>query len=416
MMSRTQQTILLVLALVTGLMLGNGFSLLYQLTPEPPRYRPPHPWRSIPLEDRTVQVGFIAPDTESLEKWITVKELVEEDFNQYLGSLGYKIEFELLMDDGEGRAGVHLEKVQGFKSMDINLVIGGFLEQQVNGSLRYINDNEMILLSPSSRSSQYEIGADSLYRLSVPEEYGNPVICEALQRTGADSIILVYPESRKVAPLRTVLVEKGVNVIGEVKSNPVNLSETFSQLEEISGGSGAGPNTVILFTFPDQLGFLVENWDNYPNVCGLRWVYGDEPVELFTDDSMNYPDNMDLTLVTLAPVMSERYISVSERYENMTGVPMDYQSACAYDAAYISAMSILQCQSRGGEDIVKVLPDVADRFFGVSGWTRLDENGDRKYCSYEIWSIKSSSDFTPSLMGRYDGVSDRYTWYDGVGP
>jgi len=52
------------------------------------------------------------------------------DYNAYAAMLGYDVDFEFLIDDAQAQAAVHLEKVQGFKSIDVNVFIGGGYSSQ----------------------------------------------------------------------------------------------------------------------------------------------------------------------------------------------------------------------------------------------------------------------------------------------
>jgi branched-chain amino acid transport system substrate-binding protein len=38
---------------------------------------------------------------------------------------------------------------------------------------------------------------------------------------------------------------------------------------------------------------------------------------------------------------------------------------------------------------------LSDTYFGVTGWTKLDENGDRVHWDYDIWAISENN-------GNYD--------------
>src|SRR4030042_1996392 len=79
-----------------------------------------------PLDGKTIQIGYISSTTVGLETApALVHELMQNDYNEYAAKLGYDVEFQYLIDDATGQAAVHLEKVQGFKSMDINVFIGG---------------------------------------------------------------------------------------------------------------------------------------------------------------------------------------------------------------------------------------------------------------------------------------------------
>ncbi|MEM3907471.1 MAG: hypothetical protein QXZ17_11525, partial [Nitrososphaerota archaeon] len=58
-----------------------------------------------------------------------------------------------------------------------------------------------------------------------------------------------------------------------------------------------------------------------------------------------------------------------------------------------------------------VLPRVADMYFGVGGWTTLNENGDRKYPTYNLYQVvKENGKIDWKIIGFYDGVTDSITW------
>ena len=78
------------------------------------------------LQGKTIQIGYISSTTVGLETATPlVQDIMVPDYNAYATLMGYDVEFEYLIDDATGQAAVHLEKVQGFKSMDINAFIGG---------------------------------------------------------------------------------------------------------------------------------------------------------------------------------------------------------------------------------------------------------------------------------------------------
>ena len=90
----------------------------------------------IPLQGKTVQIGYISSTTAGLETATPlVKDIMQLDYNEYLEKLGYDVEIEYLIDDATGQAAVHLEKVQGFKSMDVNVFIGGGWSSQAQAAL-----------------------------------------------------------------------------------------------------------------------------------------------------------------------------------------------------------------------------------------------------------------------------------------
>jgi hypothetical protein len=60
---------------------------------------------------------------------------------------------------------------------------------------------------------------------------------------------------------------------------------------------------------------------------------------------------------------------------------------------------------------MEVLPDIASRYYGYSGWCQLDEAGDRANANYEIWGYGLVND-EPSFVkyGWYDMWTDTMYW------
>ena len=119
-----------------------------------------------PLEGTTVQLGYVSSTTAGLETTVPhVEEMMTVDYNAYAAELGYDVDFIYLIDDATGQAAVHLEKVQGFKSMDVSTFIGGLWSSQAQAALSYVNDNDMLMWSSSSTSPLLAIADDNLLRM-----------------------------------------------------------------------------------------------------------------------------------------------------------------------------------------------------------------------------------------------------------
>ena len=98
----------------------------------------------------TVEIGVIAPD--GVNEYAGIIMIANEDINDYMASNGLDYSFTYVLEDAEGQTAIQLEHLQNFRSMGINLLIGGGWLSQDQASLSYINDNDMLLFSPSSTS------------------------------------------------------------------------------------------------------------------------------------------------------------------------------------------------------------------------------------------------------------------------
>jgi ABC-type branched-subunit amino acid transport system substrate-binding protein len=59
-------------------------------------------------------------------------------------------------------------------------------------------------------------------------------------------------------------------------------------------------------------------------------------------------------------------------------------------------------------DLVKnAFVNEADNYFGASGNTQLDENGDRAFGNYDFWAVKAdSTGYSWKRVARYNSLND----------
>ncbi|MDH5791718.1 MAG: hypothetical protein OEZ44_05985, partial [Candidatus Bathyarchaeota archaeon] len=114
--------------------------------------------------EKTVQIGVIAPN--GIDEYAAIISIANDDINDYMASKGLDYRFTYIIEDAQGNAALHLEQVQSFRSMGINLLIGGGWPVQAQASLSYVNDNEMLLFSPSGTLVDLSIANDNFFRLA----------------------------------------------------------------------------------------------------------------------------------------------------------------------------------------------------------------------------------------------------------
>ncbi len=98
-----------------------------------------------------IRIGLIQNLMDQKDDYNEIVEIFQQDFREYLSSLDLdevfsvnRIYVELYRDTSDFR-----KKLDAFRAMAMNLIIGGDDESLVIDSLPYIQKNEMILLSPA---------------------------------------------------------------------------------------------------------------------------------------------------------------------------------------------------------------------------------------------------------------------------
>jgi branched-chain amino acid transport system substrate-binding protein len=371
-----------------------------------------------PLEGTTVQFGYVSSTTAGLETTVPhVEEMMTVDYNEYAAILGYDVDFIYLIDDATGQAAVHLEKVQGFKSMDVSTFIGGLWSSQAQAALSYVNDNDMLMWSSSSTSPLLAIADDNLLRMCPTDLIQAPAISRMLLSRGIEAVIVIqrgdawadgiynYFEPAYEAE-GGVILEK-IRYAGE----STEFSNYLQTAEDIASDAvaeyGAGKVAIEVIAFSESV-TMVTQAEDFPTVYSLPW-FGSDGTALTTqhvDDAPDQTTHIGLFSTVAAPAASEKFLSLWDRYEALVSQPYGYYSACAYDIGWILTMTTLSAQSSDAVDLIPLQEPTAFNQFGASGWNKLNVDGDRYGSNYQIWSY----DPEPYVVGLYDGVTDTVTW------
>ena len=67
-------------------------------------------------------------------------------------------------------------------------------------------------------------------------------------------------------------------------------------------------------------------------------------------------------------------------------IPESY-ALTAYDALWIATFVNLDAVPDNDKSIEMAMDTLTDTYYGISGWTILNDQGDRKYWDYDIWKV-----------------------------
>ena len=415
---------LAIVLLVVGLVVGAGAG--YMLKPETPGTGDGDIIEVVvaPLEGKTIQIGYVASTTVALETTTPlVQDIMMPDYNVYAAKLGYDVDFDYLIDDATSQAAVHLEKVQGFKSMDINVFIGGGWSSQAQAALSYCNDNDMLMWSSSSTSPLLAIDNDNLYRMCPTDLIQAPAIAAMLKAHGIKAVVVMYRGDAWADGIYNyfepsfiagggVIVEK-IRYAGEAAEFSNYLQTADDLLETTIAEYGAEHVGFEIISFAECVIMATQAVD-YPSVYGVTWFGSDGTTlsQQLCDDAPEQAVHIRLHSTYAAPAESEKFNDLYDRYYGLVSQPFGYYSACSYDIGWVLTESMLASQSTDATILIPIQHDTAFNNFGASGWNRLDEYGDRYGSNYQIWSYKYDGDVVkPYVSGLYDMVTGGVTWY-----
>ena len=382
-----------------------------------------------PPENGVIDIGYIVSTTASLETCVPFfKQIIEPDINEYVKSLGQNFTFNFVIKSGDGHREIHLEKVKELKSQGINVFLGGLYSSQAQAALDYVNENDMLMVSPSSTSPLLAIPDDRLYRI-CPTDYDlvNPLV-EMFDAWGSEAIIVVqrgdswadgiYDDFEDGWLDRGKVIIERIRYSAEVTEFSTVLAELDGLIAENAEEYGYERISVLTLMF-SELVVLVSQTPDYPDTRKVVWMRVDSGGcggGGMLDDTYGLWKDLGLFAAYGNPI-SEGPIweSLDARFTELVDQPAGYFTGTKYDAAWLIALSIIQTGSTEAGVIARALPEVAGSYYGATGSCELDENGDRMSSSYHIpGPFDRDGVYGYQNYGRFDGETGIMTWFDDV--
>lgn len=384
----------------------------------PPPQPPPTPMGH-PLDGQTVTIGVIAPTVEGFGDVFEIINSAENSINYAYGNLDYDVTFDFIVECAEDSPELHLEKVQYFNSMGVNLLIAGFWSVQASHSLDYVNENGMLMFSPLSTSSYLAYEGDNLFRLCPDDTKSIPAMVQMMHSMGIQRIIIIHSNqgyiNEKIDALEACCPEiiQATVPYGEFDANILEQAEE----EAIDAGFEGDETAGILLLSGTEWESVVNTVDpvSHPIIYSKTW-FSHEGILFDTEMSEVDPVKCsDLRL--LSPISTaERSLYWEWFLSNVLQGNEDidnYFDACLYDIAWIYAKSILMAASTDTETIKYIIPWNSGQHFGASGNGELNLAGDRYSSNYEIWGHGLEEGVYGWYgYGYYDHHLECMVWYD----
>jgi branched-chain amino acid transport system substrate-binding protein len=338
-----------------------------------------------------------------------------KDINDYFAShrLPYRIEVEFKV---AGDKVSHLDRVKEFQSEGIRLLLAGRWSSAAQYSLSYINANNILMLSPSCTATNLAIQGDNLFRLCPDDSYLGTALAHAV-KTRVDKVVIIQRGDDWGNGVNAAFTSEykalGGSVLGNFVYDPNLPTPDYSScingaLTAINGYVNAG---VVLFAYNEAVQILNLANSNYPLILGHTWFGGDG-----TANSQYIVSNAgDLAaLVGLYSVLpggkGPNWASVKSRYESATNNIFSTYTAYEYDIYWLYALSVAKVWSTNPSAVKWVLPSVAAKYNGASGYSILNKYGDRINPGFEIWGYSKVDITVQSIKVGSINTSNVVTW------
>lgn len=367
--------------------------------------------REHPLEGNTIHIGCITPDgLEPKQRYY--KELIEKDINNYVKELGIDVYFEFILKDAMGSDSTHLNKVQELDSEDIKLFIGGSWSDMAQASLDYVNNNNMLMVSDSSTYPEVAIAGDNLYRFCTTDFSQAKALGDIVYDFGIEYVAVADDELLEWSNIyyeafKEKYEANGGEIIGRTLSNE-EIEPVVSEAISLHGERKVGSVVLVWMS-----GHVIQMVQDYPGLSSVYWFGMGElgRNQGIIDEAGGFQTQIRLFSPEGSASGSGRWKEFEGKYLDIMGDTPTYYEGTAYDAAWCIALTILETGSIEVEVVKEVLPMVSARYYGVTGWCKLNEDGDRVPRVFDIWGYAEvNGEHTFMKYGEYNFNTATTIW------
>jgi branched-chain amino acid transport system substrate-binding protein len=415
--------VLMVVLIVAGLVIGTGIGYYAS----PPKIETITQTKEViksPLDGLTVKIGCVAGTVEDLNiNTPLIKDIALADLNAYAKTLGLNTKFDVLIDNAGGQASTHLEKIQAFKSMGIDMVIGSGWSSMISASKNYVDTNDMLLFSTGSTSPLLNV-VDNIFRLCPTDFVQGPAISEILYSWGIKGLIIIHRGDSWGDGLYNIISveypKRGGEIIvrvryaSEVKEFSSYLQTADDKAKEAIAKYGAEHVGVWIGAFSSDLLTVITQAADYPNLMKILW-FGCEDAGRSSLVIDQVPQAVLQKLRIMSSLMGPsggwKWDDFQTRFTKMLNIVPGFYEGNYPDLIGIIGRSVIATGSSNAMNVKTAFAKVASDYFGVTGWCDLDAAGDRKPGVFDIWGYAVVDGKTTFLKyGEYDARDLSMTW------
>jgi branched-chain amino acid transport system substrate-binding protein len=284
-------------------------------------------------------------------------------------------------------------------------VIGPQTSSEAAAVRDYANAHNIILISQGSTASSLAIAGDNLFRLAPNDKLEGAAIAALMRADGIDTIVPVWRNDAGNIGLHDSTTAAFTAAGGTVAPgllydiNTTNFTAAVNALgasvRSIKNSKPSAKIAIYIASFEEAVSiFNRARLDT--DLASVRWYGGDGVVQsqaiLADANAAAFADATQFTApnVGLDDATKDVWKPVADAIQARVGFAPDAYSLSVYDAAWVIALSFIE--SRGSSDTRREsFVRNIQRYWGVTGSTALDANGDRKSGNFDFWTVQNGA-------------------------
>lgn len=381
---------------------------------------------------RTIKIGVLVPlageGSSTGESVNAALETALVDINNYLADVKSGCQVQLVVGDTESDSLTTIQRYTDLKDQGIRCIIGPCISANVAAVRDLAGQDDMLIISPASVASSLSLPDDNVFRL-VPDMAGQGEAMTALLNDDGIEVILpvvrddlwghdlLQATSQQFLLSRKTVAEAITYPVSTSDFSPVitSLTEKLDQLLETYA-----PEKTGIYMLSYNEGTAIMHLASATASLGtVRW-YGSsayaENKTLPPDwDAAAFAQNTQLTNPAFGydPASSDKWEPLLAMLEAELGRKPEIYALAAYDALWLATYSYLSAGVDANvATLKKALNTQAGMYFGATGRTTLNANGDRAFSTYDFWGIHwITNDWLWAIVARYNNATGELVRY-----
>ena len=353
-------------------------------------------------------------------------ELAQHDIAGYLNQLAIEKKVTVEILDTKTDTAEALKQLKVLYDKGIRLVIGPYTSAELAAIKPFADSHGILVISPSSVAVSLAIPNDNVFRFVSSDVLQGKAMTKMLIE---DKVKVIVPLVRDdvwgrdlLASTRRDFMAAGGKVHTPVMYSP-KMTDFIPLLSKLDSNVAAelnlydpGELAVYLVSLSEGSGFLHDAMEKV-NLNKVVW-YGSsafaQNASMLTDStaaSYACAHGLPCPIFGLDDAAKDKWQPLSDRIQLQIGHVPDSYAFTAYDALWVSVLSYLKTGESPDIEFLKLVFTLeSSGYFGASGNTTLDVNGDRAVGNYDFWAVKSGSKgYAWQKVAKYNSVTDQLT-------
>ncbi|MFL5382491.1 MAG: ABC transporter substrate-binding protein [Longimicrobiaceae bacterium] len=383
---------------------------------------------TIPAIDNQIVLGGVFSLTGNWSSLgVTSKaamELAVEDVNAWAAGRG--VTFRADVRDSKLDPAAALAAVQSLREAGVQVVIGPQSSAELAVLKPWVDANPVLVVSQSSTAGSLAVKGDRIFRFTPADSLEGVAVSALMWGNGIRAVVPVWRADAGNQGLHTATAARMTALGGTVWSG-VEYATSATSYAQVVSALGVQVRQALDTRPASQVAVYLAGFDEVaavlaaaaadPVLASVRWYGADgiaqsgallaSPAAVSFAEAVGFP----APIFGLDYSVADRWQPVAARIQARAGSAPDAFALGVYDAVWVAAEAYLASPRPVGiEGLASRFEVAANSFYGLTGWTALNEAGDRRYANFDFWAIRPSGGTHAWVrVGGYDTKSGTLT-------